>query len=145
MDPTSEQGRLRLTSFVWPFDVHRHDSAGRCLGLAAAHPPVVDRASAAAWLTAQLAARPADPSTLTVIWHSVTQLYWPVAEIAAVRAALSGYGRDHRVGEVGMEYVPDDAAGEEAGGAHHPLVGRRLDRRGTVCSGLPTTTGSRFG
>ena len=106
VDATSDQGRLRLTSFVWPFDVHRHDRLAGALRLAAAHPPVVDRASAAAWLTAQLTGRPADPSTLTVIWHSVTQLYWPASEIADVRAALSGYGRDHRVGEVGMEYPP---------------------------------------
>ena len=25
VDATSDQGRLRLTSFVWPFDVHRHE------------------------------------------------------------------------------------------------------------------------
>ncbi len=106
VDATTDQGRLRLTSFVWPFDVHRHDRLAGALRLAAAQPPVVDRASAAAWLTAQLTARRADPSTLTVIWHSVTQLYWPTSEIADVRAALSGYGRDHRVGEVGMEYPP---------------------------------------
>ena len=113
VDATSDQGRLRLISFVWPFDVHRHDRLAGALRLAAAHPPVVDRASAAAWLTVQLTGRPADPGTLTVIWHSVTQLYWPAAEIAAVRVALSRYGRDHRVGEVGMEYVPDGAAGEQ--------------------------------
>jgi len=113
VDATSDQGRLRLTSFVWPFDVHRHDRLAGALRLAAVHPPVVDRASAGAWLTAQLTDRPADQGTLTVIWHSVTQLYWPDAEIAAVRAALSGYGRDHRVGEVGMEYAPDGAAGEK--------------------------------
>ena len=113
VDATSDQGRLRLTSFVWPFDVHRHDRLAGALRLAAARPPVVDRASAADWLAAQLTARTPDPSTLTVIWHSITQLYWPAAEIAAVRAALSGYGRDHRVGDVGMEYVPDGAAREQ--------------------------------
>ena len=79
-----------------------------------------------------------------MIWHSVTQLYWPAAEIAAVRAALSGYGRDHRVGEVGMEYAPDGAAGEK------PEVRTTLwwgdgARPGTGCSAPRTTTGSRFG
>ena len=112
VDATSDQGRLRLTSFVWPFDVHRHERLAGALRLAAAQPPVVDRASAADWLTSQLAA-PADPGSLVVVWHSVTQLYWPAAEIAAVRAALSAYGRDHRVGEVGMEYAPDGVAGEK--------------------------------
>jgi len=113
VDATSDQGRLRLTSFVWPFDVHRHERLAGALRLATAHPPVVDRASAADWLTARLAAVPPDPSTLTVVWHSVTQLYWPAAEIAEVRATLSAYGRDHRVAEVGMEYAIDsDPAGK---------------------------------
>ncbi|HEY5980909.1 MAG TPA: DUF2332 domain-containing protein [Microlunatus sp.] len=113
VDATSEQGRLRLTSFVWPFDVHRHARLAGALRLAAAHPPVVDRASAADWLAAQLAALPPDPGILTVVWHSVTQLYWPAVEVAAVRATLSAYGRDHRVAEVGMEYPSDgDPAGK---------------------------------
>jgi hypothetical protein len=115
VDPTSDRGRLRLTSFVWPFDVHRHERLAGALRLAAAHPPVVDRASASSWLTARLADLAPEPSTLTVIWHSVTQLYWPAAEVAAVQAALSSYGRDHRVAEVGMEYasVGDPAAKPE--------------------------------
>jgi hypothetical protein len=113
VDATSEQGRLRLTSFVWPFDVHRHERLAGALQLAAAQPPAVDRASAAGWLASGLAVPPADPDTLVVVWHSVTQLYWPAAEVVAVQAALSSYGRDHRVGEVGMEYVPDGAAGEK--------------------------------
>jgi hypothetical protein len=107
VDATSEEGRLRLTSFVWPFDVHRHVRLTGALELAAAHPPVVDRASAADWLVAQLSVEPLDPSVLTVVWHSVTQLYWPPAEIAAVRSAMAAYGREHRVAEVGMEYPQD--------------------------------------
>ena len=35
VDATSDQGRLRLTSFVWPFDVHRHDRLAGALRLAA--------------------------------------------------------------------------------------------------------------
>ena len=113
VDATSDQGRLRLTSFVWPFDVHRHERLAGALRLAAVHPPEVDKASAADWLSAQLTVLPADPSTLTVIWHSVTQLYWPAAEIAAVQATLSRFGRDHRVAEVGMEYALEgDPAGQ---------------------------------
>ncbi|HVK36150.1 MAG TPA: DUF2332 domain-containing protein [Microlunatus sp.] len=113
VDATSQQGRLRLTSFVWPFDVHRHERLAGALRLAAEQPPVVDRASAADWLASRLEIAPAEPDALVVIWHSVTQLYWPAAEVAAVRAALSAYGRDHRVAEVGMEYAPDGVAGEQ--------------------------------
>lgn len=107
VDATSDQGRLRLTSFVWPFDVHRHERLAGALRLAAAHPPTVDRASAADWLVAQLAELSTDSDTLTVVWHSVTQLYWPATEVAAVRATLSAYGRDRRVAEVGLEYAAD--------------------------------------
>ena len=109
VDATTAEGRLRLTSFVWPFDLHRHQRLAGALQLASAHAPVVDRASAATWLGAELAARPGagpDDDALTVVWHSVTQLYWPASEIEAVRTTLSAYGQQHRVAEVGMEYPP---------------------------------------
>lgn len=122
VDPTNPEGRLRLTSFVWPFDLHRHARLAGALELAAVEPPVVDRASAADWLGLQLAGEFAtgspevrapqsgsfgadpDPTVLTVVWHSVTQLYWPASELAAVEARLSAYGREQPLAEVGMEY-----------------------------------------
>jgi hypothetical protein len=137
VDATSEEGRLRLTSFVWPFDLHRHDRLAGALQLAAAHPPQVDRASAADWLAVQLS-EPGEADTLTVVWHSVTQLYWPAAEIEAVDATLAAYGLFDRVAEVGMEYDPDGAPGEKpriwtnlwlGGGApvRHRLLGTTHD------------------
>lgn len=113
VDASSEEGQLRLTSFVWPFDLHRHGRLAGALELAAARPPVVDRASAAAWLAEQLD-RPgsSDDEMLRVVWHSVTQLYWPPAEIEAVTAALAAYGDGHRVAEVGMEYDRDGSTGQ---------------------------------
>lgn len=103
VDPTRAEGRLRLTSFVWPFDLHRHARLAGALQLAAVQPPVVDRASAADWLARQFEAEP-DPTVLTVVWHSVTQLYWPASELAAVDGALAAYGCAHPLAEVGMEY-----------------------------------------
>lgn len=111
VDATSAEGRLRLTSFVWPFDVHRHERLAGALQIAGEHPPVVDRAPASTWLAEQLAgAGPA--ATLTVVWHSVTQLYWPAAELAAVEDILVDHGRRWPLGEVGMEYEPAGRAGE---------------------------------
>ena len=112
VDPTSAEGRLRLTSFVWPFDLHRHLRLAGALELAAEHPPVVDRASASEWLTEQLAADP-DPTMLTVVWHSVTQLYWPASELAAVEGVLSAYGGTHPLAEVGMEYPSQGSRPDE--------------------------------
>lgn len=113
VDATSAEGRLRLTSFVWPFDLHRHERLAGALELAATRPPVVDRASAADWLQAQLVdSAEVETGALTVVWHSVTQLYWPEAELAAVEATLTSYGRDHLLGEVGFEYDPAGATGD---------------------------------
>jgi hypothetical protein len=63
------------------------------LQVAARHPVRVDRAGAAAWLADQLE-RSADEA-LPVIWHSITQLYWPAAEIAKVEAIMADYGGRH--------------------------------------------------
>ena len=41
-----------------------------------------------------------------VVWHSITQLYWPPAEIAAVRRIVDTVGRDHPIGRVGLEFDP---------------------------------------
>ena len=135
VDPTSAEGRLRLTSFVWPFDLHRHARLAGALELATTRPPTVDRASAADWLARQLSEEPEmDPMMLTVVWHSVTQLYWPAKELAAVEEILAGYGREHSLSEVGMEYPSQ-------GGTHaeQPRVSTRywagdgsLPRRQTV-------------
>ncbi|MDN5772075.1 MAG: DUF2332 domain-containing protein [Microlunatus sp.] len=111
VDATTSEGRLRLTSFVWPFDLNRHERLAGALTIADRHPPIVDRAPASDWLIDQFgdtpAAAPSDP--LTVVWHSVTQLYWPPTELAAVAATLSAYGREHRLAEIGMEYAPGGA------------------------------------
>ena len=116
VDPTTPEGRLRLTSFVWPFDLHRHARLAGALQLAAAESPVVDRAAAADWLGQHLAGEPEaepDPPVLTVVWHSVTQLYWPASELKAVEARLSAYGCEHPLAEVGMEYPSEGGTSGE--------------------------------
>jgi hypothetical protein len=104
VDPTTPAGRLLLTSFVWPFQLHRHERLAGALQLAAGHPVAVDAAGASAWLPDQLA-RP-DSQTLTVVWHSITQLYWPPAEVAAVKQCLAEHGAGQLLGRVGMEFDP---------------------------------------
>ena len=106
VDPTTPDGRLVLTSYVWPFHLHRHERLAAVLAEAQRDPAPVDRASAADWLTAQLSEADADADDLTVVWHSVTQLYWPPAEVAAVEAALAAYGRRRPLARIGMEYEP---------------------------------------
>lgn len=97
------QGRLWLKSFVWPFSVHRHDRMERAFRVAREHPPVVDSASAEEWLPHAL-----DSAPNPVVWHSITQLYWPAAVSAAVDRIIAEYGRHHPVGRVSMEYEPGE-------------------------------------
>ena len=108
---TSAEGQLLLTSFVWPFDVDRHRRLAGALKIAASHPVQVDQAPASDWL--QRATVPVGPETLTVIWHSITQMYWDVEELAAVEAILQRAGGQQLLGEVGLEFDLNDPNGSE--------------------------------
>lgn len=103
VDATSAAGRVLLTSFVWPFDLDRHARLAGALATAARHPVTVDAAGAADWLPGALADPPED--ALTVVWHSITQLYWPPAEVGAVERILVQHGRDQPLATVGMEFT----------------------------------------
>ncbi len=97
IDPRSTDGRLRLTSFVWPDHVERHRRLAGALALAAEHPVVVDRADAVTWLRERLA-EPQQDGVLTVVWHSVFVQYlddaartalWATVDDAAARAPVA--------------------------------------------------------
>lgn len=110
VDVSTADGRLLLTSFVWPFQLDRHARLAAALQVAQQDPPVVDRATAAGWLPEQfgwieddLAGDPIGEE-LIIVWQSVTRLYWPATEIEAVDRALAAAGRRLPIGHVAMEY-----------------------------------------
>jgi hypothetical protein len=107
VDPTSQEGRLRLTSFVWPHDLHRHERLRAALQVAAAHPVTVDRAAAADWLADQLS-EPAGDGVLTVLWHSITRQYWPAVEVAAVDRLVVEAGTRLPIAQISMENPGSD-------------------------------------
>jgi hypothetical protein len=41
---------------------------------------------------------------LTVVWHSITQMYWSAEELAAVETILASRVGQRWVGEVGLEF-----------------------------------------
>ena len=110
VDATTAEGRLLLTSFVWPFDLDRHKRLSRALTVAAMHAVRIDKASASSWLPHALVA---ERNELPVVWHSITQMYWPDDELTAVESILSDYGSSSRLGEVSLEYHPDSQRGAE--------------------------------
>jgi hypothetical protein len=72
IDPTSDEGRLRLMSLVWP-DPVRIDRLRAAFAVAERVPVTVDEAPADAWLADRLA-EPV-PGVVTVVWHSVLRQY----------------------------------------------------------------------
>jgi hypothetical protein len=72
IDPTSEEGRLTLLSFIWPDQPERIRLLEAALRVTRLVPGQVDRAGAVEWLTTRLA-QPI-PGQATVLFHSVV---WP--------------------------------------------------------------------
>ncbi|MDP9317794.1 MAG: DUF2332 domain-containing protein [Actinomycetota bacterium] len=103
VDVTTEDGRLRLRSFVWPFHVERHERLAGALSLAQEAPATVDQASAAAWLEERLAAE-THGDVLTVVWQSVTRQYWPADEVEHVDDVVRKASERFPVAHVSMEY-----------------------------------------
>lgn len=81
VDPTTTQGRLLLTSYVWPDQQARLLRLRGALDVAATVPAEV-RAQRAQDLVAGLELL---PGTCTVLWHSVVWQYLDAAEQVAVR------------------------------------------------------------
>lgn len=89
IDPRAPEAAGYLKSFVWPWMLERHQRLDAALQVAARHRAVVDQAPASAWLADRLASAP-DDGVLTVVWESVTRLYWPATEAARVEHVVAG-------------------------------------------------------
>jgi hypothetical protein len=111
VDATTAEGRLLLTSFVWPFDLDRHRRLEAAFAIAASHPVRVDKAAASEWLPRALTV--AEPQTLAVVWHSMTQMYWSADELGAVETILASSGAKQYLGEVRLEFDPNGPPGAE--------------------------------
>ncbi|MBM6405154.1 DUF2332 domain-containing protein [Phycicoccus sp. CSK15P-2] len=103
VDASTPEGRTYLRSFVWPWQLDRHARLDAALAVAAEHPVTVDRSGAAAWVRERLAEPVAD-DVLTVVWHSVTRLYWPLEETQAMEAAVAEARERVPVAHVAMEH-----------------------------------------
>lgn len=115
IDARTAAGRAHLSSFVWPDHLERFrrlQSALDVLDAVAAEVSVeVDAAPAGRWLE-QVLAGPVPDDVLTVVWQSITRMYWPADELARVDAALEEAGRRlPHLGHVAMEYGENDVVG----------------------------------
>lgn len=124
VDATTPEGQLRLVSFVWPFHIDRHERLRAAMTIAAEHRVEVDRAAAGEWLERMLGEEPPPDDVLTVVWQSVTRMYWPDQETARVAAAVESARGRMAVAHLAMEYPKDRPSG--AGQAELSLDGEVL-------------------
>lgn len=88
LDPTTDEGRLRLTSYVWPDQAARLARLRGALEIAARVPAEVRRQPARD-LVAEL---DLVEGATTVVWHSIMWQYLDLAERADVEAGLARLG-----------------------------------------------------
>jgi hypothetical protein len=103
VDPRTEEGRLTLTSYVWPDQLERLGRLRAALAVAGEVDAPVERAGAADWIEARLA-EPA-PRTATVVFHSIVMQYLPDEERKRFERAV----QSHDVAWLRMEPA-DEAA-----------------------------------
>jgi hypothetical protein len=141
LDPTTPQGRLLLTSYVWPDQLSRLERLRGALELARDVPATVVAAGAGDFLDG-LELR--DGST-TVVWHSVMWQYLDPAERARAEAAIERLGA-RSSGTAGFAHLAMEARRRTPGADHELLVTLRTWPGGTEqvlgrakAHGLPTT------
>lgn len=94
IDPTTDEGRLTLLTFIWPDQVERVERMKAALSVASQVPIVLDREPAAAWARRMLA-EPA-PGRATVIYHSIVSQYLGDEERAALFEGIREAGERAR-------------------------------------------------
>ena len=96
VDPTTDDGRLTLLSFVWPDQLERLRVLDAAIEVARRVPAPVDRADAADWVEARLA----EPrgGTATVVFHSVFWGYLPEDAQHRIASAIAAAGAEASAG-----------------------------------------------
>ena len=89
VDATTTQGRLTLTSFIWPDHAERFERLRRALQVGGD----IDVALAAADALDYVNGLRLEPGTTLVVWHSAMWLYLPRQERDGILAALERLGR----------------------------------------------------
>ena len=89
VDPTTEEGRLTLLSFVWPDQVARIDRLRAAIEVANSVPATVDESDAGSWLESQLHPR---QDSATVVVHSIVWHYLGPDGQERARSAIEAAG-----------------------------------------------------
>ncbi len=112
IDPTSDEGRVTLLSFVWPDQTERFDRLVAAIDVARQVPArlvATGSRTTAAVLDDELE-QPAEAGVATVVQHSIVWQYVPVDERPAIAAVIERRGRDATPDSplVWVRYEPDE-------------------------------------
>lgn len=87
VDPTTETGRLRLLSFLWPDQPERLERTEHAIALARSHPAEILQADAGEGLADLFADHP--EGARAVIFHTIAWQYFPAATQAHVQEVIA--------------------------------------------------------
>jgi hypothetical protein len=111
VDPTTEDGRLTLLSYVWPDQIHRIRQLRAALNLAAETPATVEQAEAIAWTGERW--RP-EPGVATIVFHSIVMQYLPDDRRAAFKELVRSRGAADATSDAPLAWVRFEPVGDEA-------------------------------
>lgn len=124
LDPTTDEGRLRLRASVWGDQPDRMQRLDGALTVAAKGRVPVEQASAAEWLGERLPAHADVNEAVPVVWHSIVRTYVDPAQWSRVEELSS------RPGVWRLAYEPDP--GHDRRGIPLRLYGPDTDPDGDV-------------
>jgi hypothetical protein len=111
VDPTTDEGRLTLMSYVWPDQRERFALLGGAIAVARRVPADVECASAADWLPARLAA--VRPGLATVVFHSIALQYLDRSSRELALGAIADAG-DRATPDAPVAWLRMEPGGEQA-------------------------------
>ena len=88
IDPTTQDGRTTLSSYIWVDDVGRFQRLGQALRIAAEVPASVRKASALTFVNGLNLQQGA----VTLLWHSAMWLYMPIDSRQGIQRRLAELG-----------------------------------------------------
>lgn len=111
IDPTTEEGRLTLLSYIWPDQADRIARMQTALKVASELPIEIDREPAASWAKRMLS-EPA-PGQVTVLYHSIVMQYLSEEERDAFHANVQTAG-ERATKEAPLAWLRMEPGGERA-------------------------------
>ena len=88
IDPTTQDGRTTLSSYIWVDDTERFARLGEALQVAAKVPATVQRESALTFVNALTL----QADAITLLWHSAMWLYMPLDSRQGIQRRLTELG-----------------------------------------------------